>query len=142
MNMPCGTAPVQLHDLLHELQSHPLAKPKPYADKGEELRPVPVLLELTTPDGAIVFTEVAPTAWRLAKHGDGFALVIASGIPLPVQVEREVAADAPAEVVPDGPRVIPELAHIDPAVFAPRIDRPAGFGCRDSVPDSKDGGAP
>lgn len=147
MKMPFGLAPVKLHDLIHELGTHPLARPKPTTDKGEELRTIPVVVELYDETGANVLTTLAPNSWRLTRQGDGFALVIATTAPdfaaqtnRAIETIREDGGTVQSEPEAAAPIAngIPELAHLDPAIFAPNTKRPAGFGGKDRVPNADD----
>ncbi len=69
MNNPQGSAPVYLHDLLHQLQTSIGSRPRPIPGKPD-MMPVPVELILSagTMDGFGAAFAVDLTEWRLLPH--------------------------------------------------------------------------
>lgn len=145
---PHGKAPVTLSDLLPALQTGIGARPKPAGESSEDMRSVPVELQLIARDGFILTlpaTEWALFPWtRPGKDADGkpvevpqrsrlvLCAVLPPGFtltadppPAPVREPATVAAEVPWTSADSG-IPIPELASVDPAVFDSDTSKPAG----------------
>ncbi len=144
---PRGDAPVNLHDLLHKLQTSMGVRPKPVAGRSEEMTAVPVQVSVCgrDADGNAVAVLCDPSGWALLDGPD--RLVFYATVPERFAIlDTLVAAEVPAAPAAPPPDVdlpnacdpIPELRHLDPGVFRANTDKPAGAGTRDRVPNSGD----
>lgn len=167
MHSPNGTAPVHLHDLLHKLVTGMGSRPRPNAERGEELTPVPVLIALTLQDvrGNAVHLTLDASEWALHPFYGGTPanLTLCAVVPPRYVLTDTEAPDPPAPI--DHESVIPQApdsgtmsegeaaavaatraamglpAETDPDVLKANTDRPAGYGqhCWGGTPNDGDG---